>query len=276
MLLLFINRLLVASSIETWSVHKFATIKMTRTACIRLFAIVLSFITAYGFIGNQAIWRKQGLKTISMSLEPTSANSQVKQRLSTGIKQIGKAASLLTIFTLNGASANAKAASIDDFLGSLATMIVAKQVMQPTKAYVERQAYDAARSNIKYILNDLQLQKQVLNLVQNSIEFVDDMDAIDAAQEAGNRIANTAIQYDSTVYTCVFIPSDDGTVPPSAEKYRTQAYNFYTAFNNDIETLLKLANEEQLQKAQEFAKKRSKDLPPVLFKDGSNLRSTGI
>jgi hypothetical protein len=64
-------------------------------------------------------------------------------------------------------------------------------------------------------------------LVQSSIDFGDDMDAIENAQEAAGKISNTAIQYDSTVYTCVFIPSDDGTVPPNAEKYRKQAVDFY-------------------------------------------------
>jgi hypothetical protein len=63
---------------------------------------------------------------------------------------------------------------------------------------------------LQFILNQLQLQKRLTLLIQNSIDFCDDMDAIDQAQEAGNRLTNTLIQYDSTVYTCVFIPSDDG------------------------------------------------------------------
>ena len=63
---------------------------------------------------------------------------------------------------------------------------------------------------LQFILNQLQLQKRLTLLIQNSIDFCDDMDAIDQAQEAGNRLTNTLIQFDSTVYTCVFIPSDDG------------------------------------------------------------------
>ena len=63
-------------------------------------------------------------------------------------------------------------------------------------------------------------------LIQQSLDFSEDSDAVDAAQEAGNRVSNTAIQLDSTLYTCVFIPSDDGTVPPAAEKYRKQCFDF--------------------------------------------------
>jgi hypothetical protein len=42
-----------------------------------------------------------------------------------------------------------------------------------------------------------------------------------------SRVSNTAIQLDSTLYTCNFIPGDDdGLVPPAAEKYRKQCFDF--------------------------------------------------
>jgi hypothetical protein len=169
----------------------------------------------------------------------------------------------------------AKVSSEEDFIDALTTMILADKVIDPTNKYVDVQAYDSARSNIKYILNQLQLQKKVTELVQNSIDFSDDMDAIEAAQEAGNRITNTAMQYDSSVYTCVFIPSDDGTIPPSAEKYRKEAINYYKSFKNDISLLIKVANEEQLAKAQAKADELAKKLPPVLFKS-ENLKASAI
>lgn len=185
---------------------------------------------------------------------------------------------LTTVIALQQPSSSYAAAGNKEaeYLDALAAMILAKKVMEPTKQYVTKQAYDSARSNIKFILNDLQLQKKVTNLIQNSIDFSDDMDSIENAQEAVSRVANTAIQYDSTVYTCVFIPSDDGAVPPNAEKYRKQAYDFYDSFNNDIDLILKIANEEQLNKANQLADKKLQQLPPVLFKSTDNIRSTGI
>eukprot|EP01031_Cornospumella_fuschlensis_P031043 gene31043-37521_t len=131
---------------------------------------------------------------------------------------------------VNKKAAFAKTTTEEDFIDALATMIVAQRVIEPTNVYVDVQAYDSARSNIKYILNQLQLQKKVSELVQNSIDFTEDMDSIEAAQEAGNRLANTAMQYDSSVYTCVFIPSDGGQIPPNAEKYRREALNYYQSF----------------------------------------------
>eukprot|EP01037_Dinobryon_pediforme_P019358 gene19358-19768_t len=140
-------------------------------------------------------------------------------------------------------------------------MIEAKIIVKPTQTFVEAQAYDRARTNLQ-----LQLQKRLTLLIQNSIDFCEDMDAIDAAQEAGNRLTNTLIQYDSTVYTCVFIPSDDGTVPPSAEKYRKQSKDFYKSFNNDLDVVLAVASADQLARAQKLADQNLATLPPILFK----------
>eukprot|EP01036_Dinobryon_divergens_P031428 gene31428-40822_t len=154
----------------------------------------------------------------------------------------------------------------DDFVSALATMIEAKIIVAPTMAAVEAQAYDRARTNLQFILNQLQLQKRLTLLIQNSIDFCDDVDTIDAAQEAGNRLTNTLIQFDSTVYTCVFIPSDDGTVPPSAEKYRKQAKDFYNSFLADLDTVLAVASAAQRSRAQSLADESIKSLPPILFK----------
>ena len=95
-------------------------------------------------------------------------------------------------------------------LGYLAVLLEARRIIEPTLVFTENQAYDNSRTNAQYILNQLQLQKNVKNLVTSSIDFCDDSDAIEEGQEAGNRLTNTLIQYDSSIYTCIFIPSDDG------------------------------------------------------------------
>jgi hypothetical protein len=120
----------------------------------------------------------------------------------------------------------AAAPSEEKYLDALATLITCKKVLETVDQYIEVQAYDSARTNVNYLLNQLFLEKKVQMLIQQSLDFSEDSDAVDAAQEAGNRVSNTAIQLDSTLYTCVFIPSDDGTVPPAAEKYRKQCFDF--------------------------------------------------
>jgi hypothetical protein len=39
----------------------------------------------------------------------------------------------------------------DSFLASMATIITAKEIMKPTKKFVELQDYDRARTNIQYM-----------------------------------------------------------------------------------------------------------------------------
>jgi hypothetical protein len=96
----------------------------------------------------------------------------------------------------------------DQFIDALATLILAKKVIEPTQNYVLIQKYDNARSNLQYVLNQLQLQKKVTYLLRNSVDYCDDIDAVEAAGEAGNRLTNTVLSFDNTVYTCVFIPTD--------------------------------------------------------------------
>lgn len=193
-----------------------------------------------------------------------------QRHLARGMQKVVALAPFLILGSVSSSLRPKSAFAADDdkaFVDALATIIVAKKIVEPTKKYVEKQQFDAARSNIKYILDQLQLQKKVTVLVRNSIDYCDDMDAVEAAQEAGNRIANTLIQYDSTVYTCVFIPGDDsGALPPNAERYIKQAFGYYDTFNSDAEILLKVAGEKAAD-AQAAADKIISNLPPVLFKN---------
>ena len=168
------------------------------------------------------------------------------------------------------------ATAADDaaYLQSLAGVLEAKAVLKKVPQFVSLQAYDNARTNIKYCLNQLRLQKQLDTLVTNSIDFSEDPDAIDAAAEASTRIANTATQLDSTVYTLIFIPTEDGELPPSAEKYIKQSNGFYSSLENDLDVMLKVASDSQLSEAQTIADKELKDYPAFLFKDPS--KKTGI
>ena len=159
------------------------------------------------------------------------------------------------------------AADDSAYLQSLATILEAKAILKKVPTFVDLQAYDNARTNIKYCLNQLRLQKQLDTLVKNSIDFSEDPDAIDAAADASTRIANTATQLDSTVYTLIFIPTEDGELPPSAVKYVKQTGGFYSALEKDLDMMLKVASESQLAEAQGIADKELQDYPGFLFKD---------
>lgn len=82
------------------------------------------------------------------------------------------------------------------------------------------------------------------------------------------------MQLDSTIYTCVFIPSEDGEVTPTQEKYRKQSYGFLKDLNNDLDTMISLATEKQLSTAKTQAEKTISGLPSNLFKSTSKAKET--
>lgn len=206
--------------------------------------------------------------TSSRAAVPTvTSSSSTTNVLSKPIKQfLGTAAALLISF--GAAPSISLAASGEDvFVDNVATMIVSKKILEPVDNFVQVSAYDNARTNVKYIMNQLQLQKNADSLVRNSLDFCDDPDLIDSATEAAGRVTTTAQNVDSSVYTVVFIPaSDDGSQPPNALKYRKEAIDYLKSFRNDLDLFIKVADSDRLAKAQTIANSRIKDLPPVLFK----------
>jgi hypothetical protein len=99
---------------------------------------------------------------MSTSSYPESMHSSAKRVVMLGL---GSIAGLSLLTALPGRAL--AAASEEAFIDALATMIEAKAVMAPTERYVFMQAYDAGRSNIQYIINQLQLQKKVNVLIRN-------------------------------------------------------------------------------------------------------------
>lgn len=103
--------------------------------------------------------------------------------------------SFLGISSLLVLAPKATLASEEAFTDALSTVIAAKAVLANTKGNVESQAYDRVRTNIYYILNQMQIEKKLKSLIQNSLDVNDDMDAIDQ------------VKYPSYYTRDVFFPS---------------------------------------------------------------------
>ena len=72
---------------------------------------------------------------------------------------------------------------------------------------------------------------------------------------------------DGTIYALAFLPGDDmGVLPPSAAKYIKETADYVKKYDQSIDTLLKLGNEEQLGKAKKLAVEGLKAVPPKFFK----------
>lgn len=153
-----------------------------------------------------------------------------------------------------------------DYVDALATVISTQEIVKPLKEFIENQGYDNARTNINFILNQLKFQKKIDILVQNSIDYVDDVDIIDEAQDAGTKLTNTLRELDSLVYTIIFIPSEDGSVTPTQEKYRKQTYDVYDRLSSELDKLLRLGgNSKEFEKAKILSQSNLQTYPKVLF-----------
>ena len=201
---------------------------------------------------------------------PSSIGDAYKQTLISGVGRfsilLSSAAAASTIFNSPSAAAAAEAASEDMFINAIAFVLEAKEIVRPVKNFIEGQNYDNARTNVAYIVNQLQLEKKMNLLVKSALEYADNVDEyIDSASETAQKLGNSVAQLDSTIYTIIFIPSEDGEVTPTQEKYRKQSYDFYAALNSDLDALLKLASDKQLAKATLVKDAEIAKMPKILF-----------
>ena len=69
-------------------------------------------------------------------------------------------AALTTVLTSSRSkSVNAAQLTEDDFIRFLSLMQVSKVILSPIKGFMEAQSYDSGRTNVKYLLDFLQIQK---------------------------------------------------------------------------------------------------------------------
>jgi len=199
---------------------------------------------------------------------PSSIGDAYKQALMGGVGRVSlllsSAAATSTLFSRPAVAADA--VSEEMFINAVAFVLEAKDIIKPVKSFIEGQNYDNARTNIAYIVNQLQLEKKMNLLVKSALEYADNVDEfIDSASETAQKLGNSCSQLDSTIYTIIFIPSEDGEVTPTQEKYRKQSYEFYDALNNDFDALLKLASDKQIAKATAVKDAEIAKMPKILF-----------
>lgn len=209
-----------------------------------------------------------GWSSILSSSRPFSIPKSIQQQQLQ--KTMRTSSSILAALTVAVPLSARAATSEKDFISALSVIYTSKAILKPIGDYVKNMAYDNARTNVKYLLNQLQIEKAATQLIKASLDFAENSDAIEEAQEVGSSIGNALIQLDSTIYTVIFIPSDDsGGVPPAAEKYLKQLQDYLLNVNRSLDILLSLGGEAQLVDAKKLSEAQLKSLPDtkVLFKD---------
>ena len=219
------------------------------------FYLLILLISLYLF--NSYAWNIKPMK-------PSSSAAKLSREMSKIGKGLMTAAILSAATNINPVFATPQE---DGYIDSLKVLLMSKELIKPIESFTIAQKYDQARSNVRYTTDQLQLQKKCTYLIKNSLDFVEDPEIIDAAGTVAADIGNTAVQVDGTIYALAFLPGDEyGVLPPSAEKYIKETVDYVKKYDESIDILLKLGNEEQLGKAKKLADEGLKAVPPKFFK----------
>ncbi|CAM9127188.1 unnamed protein product [Choristocarpus tenellus] len=151
-----------------------------------------------------------------------------------------------------------------------AQIMLFKEIFIPTLQYLKAQQFDAARTNTNYITRFLNLKKTIDTFIVTASDVVDDPDLMEKAVDMAQEVDALFTNFDSSVYTIIFIPGDaDGVLPPGAEKYLKQAYGFYDSVLKLLDFYITLVPPETQDKAKAILPAKMAALPKFLFKENS-------
>lgn len=204
---------------------------------------------------------------LRLSSEPISQLESSKKNIPIHFAK-GFLVALTSTVLLDNSPAFGKDVTEDEFITAFAYILASKKVLDPVKLYIDKGAYDFGRTNINYVVNQLSVVKYAKVLLQGSMDFSENEDALEAAQEAGSEISNLMTQFDSSVYTLVFIPVEDssGKISPKEQQFVKMCNNFQVEVDQALKRLLALGSEKQLAAAQIKANDLEKKFPLFLFK----------
>ena len=116
----------------------------------------------------------------------------------------------------------ANAISREKKLESMVTpVIMCQTIMTPVRRYIEEGAWDKGRTNVNYCTRVLALRKNM----KETAELLDGDSYFDAMDIMGE-MSNTMTQLDASLYTPLFIPSDEG-ISVEQMRYQREARSFY-------------------------------------------------
>jgi hypothetical protein len=102
-------------------------------------------------------------------------------------------------------------------------LLISQDILIPSHKYFEMSQFDAARTNVNYITRQLGIRKSIGAAVIEGAELCDDAELVEEASELAAVADSTFTNYDSSIYTVIFIPpGEDLGLPKGSEKYFEQ------------------------------------------------------
>jgi hypothetical protein len=127
--------------------------------------------TAAAAVAPTTILSAAAGETASIEVSSAQTAKRSYHSLFKGLLTSASIATVVAVARPSASFADGDAAAEAIFIDALSVLMLSKQILAPSKQFIYVQAYDNARTNIRYPLNFLQLQKKLDALIQNSIDF---------------------------------------------------------------------------------------------------------
>jgi hypothetical protein len=121
-------------------------------------------------------------------------------------------------------------------------------VLEPMHRYITAGAWDKARTNVNYCTRVLAIRKKMHTAAEILVD-----DAFYDGTEFAEELINILTQLDASVYTPIFIASEDG-VSPEQRKYQKEAFLFLEEAQSYLNKFMALFPENAVSAAKEAAK----------------------
>ena len=128
-------------------------------------------------------------------------------------------------------------------------VVMCRKIMSPVRRYIEEGEWDKGRTNVNYCTRVLALRKRMKDAAEQL-----DGDAFYDAMDIMGEMTTTMTQLDASLYTPLFIPSDEG-ISVEQKKYQKEAMLFYNDALQYLDTFLSKVPGEALEKAKLAAAK---------------------
>lgn len=159
-------------------------------------------------------------------------------------------AGLTTLAPFPSQNQTAQAAEVPSSSVQQAILPVAmcRHVLEPVERYVREGSWDRARTNVNYCTRILAVKKSM----RTASGFLPDDGYYDGLEIAGD-VENLFTQLDASVYTPIFIPSEEG-VSLEQRKYQTEAFDYLRDILAYLDRYLGLFSDADRQRAVQLAR----------------------
>ncbi|KAK4535054.1 hypothetical protein CDCA_CDCA03G1079 [Cyanidium caldarium] len=161
---------------------------------------------------------------------------------------------LIFLATLTPSSLSARSTR-PDVDASVQAVVLCRQLLEPIPRYVSSASWDKARSNVNYCTRNLRLHTAMLTVTREVLTPSVGQAASDEGMVLANELDNIFTQLDASLYTPIFMPSND-EITTGQRKYANEALIYLQEAREHLERFVQLLPESLRERNLERAAAR--------------------